>query len=207
MKRLETNGSWYEMVCANRPAEIMAWLVARNFDVYVVDSETTGDSAEGVCRTIRAVDKDGAVICLSPNGEERGPLLDAGADPDEKLGHDNTALISAVSENPDERAGVVRSLLDAGADVNGRGISGVTALHTAAASGRLDIVELLLESGADIAAMDDNGNTPALTAAEAGQIKAVSFLAERGADLDHKNKQGSTAREVLGEMMLWLKSP
>lgn len=80
MKRLETNGPWYEMVCANRPAEIMAWLVARKFDVYVVDSEIAGDSAEGVCRTIRAVDRDGAVICLSPNGEERAPLLDAGAD-------------------------------------------------------------------------------------------------------------------------------
>ena len=80
MKRLETNGSWYEMVCANRPAEIMAWLVARKFDVYVVDSDIAGDSAEGVCRTIRAVDKDGAVICLSPDDHEREPLLDAGAD-------------------------------------------------------------------------------------------------------------------------------
>jgi DNA-binding response OmpR family regulator len=58
----------------------MAWLVARKFDVYVIDSNMTGDSAEGVCRTIRTVDKDGAVICLSPDDDDREPLLDAGAD-------------------------------------------------------------------------------------------------------------------------------
>src|SRR5205085_5109402 len=73
-------GSWYEMVCTQTPAEIMAWLVARKFDVYVVDSNMTGASALGICCTIRAVDKEGAVICLSADDDERGPLLDAGAD-------------------------------------------------------------------------------------------------------------------------------
>jgi len=133
-------------------------------------------------------------------------LLDAGAKPDEKLGYDNTALISAASERPDQRTAIVKALLDAGADVNGRGVSGVTALHAAAESGRLDIVELLLKNGADITVADDKGNTPALTAAEAGQVKIVCYLAERGADLDYKNKQGKTARSILIKMMesLWV---
>jgi len=133
-------------------------------------------------------------------------LLDAGANPDEKLGHDNTALISAASERPNERVAIIKALLDAGSDVNGRGVSGVTALHEAAASGRLDIVELLLESGADIALEDDDGNTPVLRASEAGHVKVVCFLAERGADLGCRNKQGETAREILSKMMLSLKS-
>ena len=68
------------MVCARRPAEIMAWLVARKFDVYVVDVKMSGESALGVCRTIRTVDKDGAVICISDENADREELLDAGAD-------------------------------------------------------------------------------------------------------------------------------
>jgi DNA-binding response OmpR family regulator len=68
------------MVCTQTPAEVMAWLVARKFDVYVVDSNMPGASALGVCCTIRAVDKEGAVICLTPYDDERGPLLEAGAD-------------------------------------------------------------------------------------------------------------------------------
>jgi DNA-binding response OmpR family regulator len=68
------------MVCASSRAEIMAWLVARKFDVYVVDSTAAGETAVGVCNTIRTVDKEGAVICVSPDGDDREPLLDAGAD-------------------------------------------------------------------------------------------------------------------------------
>ena len=117
-------------------------------------------------------------------------LLDVGAEPDEKLGYDNTALISAASEKPDQRVGIVKALLDAGADVTGRGLSGVTALHKAATSGRLDVVVLLLKSGVDITVVDDSGNTPMLAAAEAGHVEVVCFLAERGADLGCRNKQG-----------------
>lgn len=58
----------------------MAWLVARKFDVYIVDANARGDSAVGVCRSIRAVDRDGAVICISSAGEDVEPFLDAGAD-------------------------------------------------------------------------------------------------------------------------------
>ena len=58
----------------------MAWLAVRKFDVYVVDGNLLDDSGPGVCRTIRAVDKDGAVICVSPDSDDREDLLDAGAD-------------------------------------------------------------------------------------------------------------------------------
>ena len=58
----------------------MAWLVARTFDLYLVDTNMSGESALGVCRSIRSVDEDGAIICISDDVDERDTLLDAGAD-------------------------------------------------------------------------------------------------------------------------------
>ena len=80
MKQLQENGTWYEVVCARQPAEIMAWLVARTFDLYLVDNQMSRESALGVCRSIRSVDGDGAIICISDDNDDRDTLLDAGAD-------------------------------------------------------------------------------------------------------------------------------
>jgi DNA-binding response OmpR family regulator len=68
------------MICAQRSVEIMAWLAVRKFDVYVVDANLADDSGSGICRSIRAVDRDGAVICVSPKSSDRDDMLDAGAD-------------------------------------------------------------------------------------------------------------------------------
>jgi hypothetical protein len=57
----------------------MAWLIARRFDAYVIDANRSEDGALGICRTIRNVDDDGALICVSDNGNGE-KLLDAGAD-------------------------------------------------------------------------------------------------------------------------------
>jgi len=62
-------------------------------------------------------DQLGAVECL----------LGAGADPDEKAGHDNTALISAAGDRADQRTEVVAALLEAGARVDERGADGMSA--------------------------------------------------------------------------------
>ena len=58
----------------------MAWLVARTFDLYLVDTNMAGESALGVCRSIRSIDDDGAIICISDDVCHRDSLLDAGAD-------------------------------------------------------------------------------------------------------------------------------
>jgi DNA-binding response OmpR family regulator len=80
MKQLQENGTWYDVVCAREPAEIMAWLVARTFDLYLVDNRMSRESALGVCRSIRSVDDDGAIICISDDIDDRDTLLEAGAD-------------------------------------------------------------------------------------------------------------------------------
>jgi ankyrin repeat protein len=56
---------------------------------------------------------------------------------------------------------LARLLLDAGADPNGRGEGGFTALHSAAQNGDDELVALLQERGADPGLATDDGRTPA----------------------------------------------
>jgi ankyrin repeat protein len=62
------------------------------------------------------------------------------------VGGGGTALHAAAQQ---AAAGVVRLLLDRGADPNARGLGGETPLHYASAHGHIDIAALLLERGAD----------------------------------------------------------
>jgi cytohesin len=55
------------------------------------------------------------------------------------------------SHQEDTVLGLVRLLLDRGADVNGRRRDGLTALHSAAYRGHLQVMRYLLQHGADVA--------------------------------------------------------
>lgn len=87
-------------------------------------------------------------------------LLEQGADP-------NALSTSEVVKVPPlGTAAFVRSLplgqllLDSGADVNGRGEGGFTALHTARQNGDDAFAQLLLERGADPSLTTDDGRMP-----------------------------------------------
>lgn len=69
----------------------------------------------------------------------------------------NTPLKVAVVWRDED---AVKTLLDAGADVNARCEDGYSALHTAAASGDVGICKLLIARGARISERNDNGETP-----------------------------------------------
>jgi len=74
-------------------------------------------------------------------------LVNQGADPNQRAGVNGwTPLMHAIHKN--QKASVT-ALLDAGADVNGRGTDGSTALMMAAGYGYTGIVNLLLDRGAD----------------------------------------------------------
>jgi ankyrin repeat protein len=112
-----------------------------------------------------ALSKDGFTalhLAIFGSQEEAARLLlQRGADP--------TALSTneAVRVPPLGTAAFVRSvplarlLLDSGADVNGRGEGGFTALHSAAQNGDEELARLLLERGADKSLATDDGKLPA----------------------------------------------
>jgi ankyrin repeat protein/truncated hemoglobin YjbI len=89
----------------------------------------------------------------------------------------------------------VRVLLGYGADVNGHGREGLTALHYAVRSGKLPVIRLLLEHGADVTARAPDGATPLLelakTRATFDHVGVLELLAEYGADLDARTAAGA----------------
>jgi ankyrin repeat protein len=98
-------------------------------------------------------------------------LAGAGADPLIGTEQNTTPLILAAGggtdlarpRSPEERATAVKTvafLVGKGADVNGAGQFGWTALHAAAYQGLDDVIEFLAGKGAKLDAMDRFGQTP-----------------------------------------------
>jgi RimJ/RimL family protein N-acetyltransferase len=115
-----------------------------------------------------------------------GLLLDAGADPNAvtrdgflqiaPLGSAiaSTPGIPQPSDSEDNVLGLVRLLLERGANVNGRRRDGMTALHTACWRGLSRVAQELLDAGADPAITATSGphqgQTPADTARSQGHL-------------------------------------
>jgi ankyrin repeat protein len=120
-------------------------------------------------RLATALSDDGfSALHLAIFGRQEGAvrvLIEHGAD----LNQLSTGAIAQVP--PLGTAAFVRSvplarvLLDAGADVNGQGAEGFTALHAAAHNGDVELTRELLARGADPALEDSRGRTPADLAA------------------------------------------
>jgi hypothetical protein len=88
--------------------------------------------------------------------------------------------------------GIVKHLLDTGADIDSKDKDGRTPLSGAAMKGHEAVVKLLLEKGADIDSKDKVGRTPLMWAAMNGHKAVVKLLLENGAEVDSKNKDGWT---------------
>ncbi|KAI9457889.1 ankyrin repeat-containing domain protein [Russula earlei] len=81
----------------------------------------------------------------------------------------------------------VRSLLDAGTDVNERNTSLQTPLIRATWEGNLEIAKLLIDYGADVNSHDEIGVTPLRAAMTEGHSEVVRLLLDHGADVNAKD--------------------
>lgn len=102
-------------------------------------------------------------------------------------------LLSAAATG---RVGLTTALLEAGAAVNRRGSSGMTALHVAAGHGHVPTMEKLIQHGAQVDARNEYGITPLMSAAQNDRADAVDTLLEHGADPVRVDRQGRTAEAI-----------
>ncbi len=116
-------------------------------------------------------------------------LLNRGADVDAAT---NALAHAAMMENP----GIVRLLLDAGADPNAKSRRGNTPVHMwTQRSADPEIAALLLDRGADVEARNGDGETPLHRAAGESFLSTadmIALLLDRGADVDATNNNGET---------------
>ncbi|CAM9918464.1 unnamed protein product, partial [Hapterophycus canaliculatus] len=101
----------------------------------------------------------------------------------------NTPLVLASGYGHD---GVVRVLLENGAQVNLVAAEGFTPLLVSAQNGHFQTVKTLLAAGANIKARDSVRCTPLHMAANHGHLAIVKALIKAGAELDPRNSSGST---------------
>ena len=73
---------------------------------------------------------------------------------------------------------------------------GWTALHMAAAAGKLELIKVLLERGASVDTLDKQQFTPLMFAAAGGHLKLAQVLVDAGADIVLEQADGKTARDL-----------
>jgi ankyrin repeat protein len=105
---------------------------------------------------------------------------------------DDTPLVVAAEQG---RVGVVRLLLQRGAEVKAPYVCGDTALHAAAGRGREEVVNVLLSSGADSIIKGRGGYTALICASWRGQVGVAKQLLQhmQGRGLNARNNSGHTA--------------
>ena len=90
------------------------------------------------------------------------------------------------------KGALVRTLLDAGEDVNAAQVDGMTALHWAVYRDDADTASLLVRSGADVTAENRYGVTPISLAATNRNAVLVRLLLDAGADANASLQGGET---------------
>jgi len=119
-------------------------------------------------------------------------LLAQGANPNATGKYGLSALYCAAGS--DYGASAIEALLNHGADINAKYLSGQTAMHQAASQGAIKIIEVLLAHGSKVDAKTDDGITPLYMAINLGAIQkggrgVAEILLKNGANPIAKNSR------------------
>jgi len=92
--------------------------------------------------------------------------------------------------------GDVQSLLDQGADINGRDVNHDTPLLVALRDGKLEMAKVLIQYGADVNCRDKVGWTPLMLASRYEYRDIAELLLDHGADVNAKQENLWTALHI-----------
>lgn len=191
---------------ANRRIEEVRLLLAQGVDpnTTAAGPTTVGDSLKRVCETAihpgSSFEKQPPIIAaMIRNYDDVTELLvQQGADVNTDWRGMRPLLIATKHGN----ARLMHLLLRQGAEVDGTGPSGETALIEAAGSigysylphysSPEECTRILLAHGAKVNVVDEYGRTPLLEAVEAGNLAMVRLLIQHGANINYRNKHGAT---------------
>jgi DNA-binding NarL/FixJ family response regulator len=73
-------GGWYDIQCAPSFRDGFAWMVARPFDVFIVDADMSMEDPGSVIRSIYSVNNDALIITVSSDDRLSSGTLEAGSD-------------------------------------------------------------------------------------------------------------------------------
>lgn len=124
-------------------------------------------------------------------------LLATGVDINTTDQYGRTALALATSPCGtgicDDKIGVVKALLAAGADVN----QAATSLN--ALVGNVEVMKILLSAGADVNEKEDDGTTMLMAAVQGEEFDMVKLLLSSGAEVNVQDENGKTALNIAQE--------
>ncbi|CAN0573423.1 unnamed protein product, partial [Ectocarpus sp. 12 AP-2014] len=122
---------------------------------------------------------------------------------------DGSAALSLATLNDCNADGIMKVLIQHGADVNGKNKEGFTALHRAAMYNDIDCIDVLISAGAIIEATDIHKSTPLAVAfrsavhrgkednSVAGEFAAMIALLKHGADPNIGNIEKACPNSLL----------
>eukprot|EP01101_Sappina_pedata_P010012 TRINITY_DN6200_c0_g1_i1.p1 TRINITY_DN6200_c0_g1~~TRINITY_DN6200_c0_g1_i1.p1 ORF type:complete len:571 (-),score=203.94 TRINITY_DN6200_c0_g1_i1:5-1657(-) len=111
-------------------------------------------------------------------------------------------FLCRIKEEEEEKKGMLlaclKTMIEQGADINLRNLSGLTPVHEAAYKGSASTLMFLLKFQAKIDVKDKYGETPLHYALRAGRKDIAKLLLENGANPDSKGQRGACLDVVQG---------
>ena len=164
------------LACEHGHINMVRWLVSLGADVKIVSYDRT------VTLVSLAVQKNHTSIVSALVSE-------FGCDP-----NDGVSLHTACEHG---NLRMVKTLIECGANVNGKDDFGEAPIHTACEKGDLNMVKTLIKHGADINDEDINVNTLLhLAAKHEKDLTTLALLGERTSNISTKNAQGETPLHI-----------
>lgn len=167
----DTNGCTPLHVAARRgKAEIVRLLLLNGADINALDNQEWTP-------LLRAVYHGHATVALA--------LLAGGADVSLRCGAVKGSAVHMAAEMG--RLGILRAMIEHGADVNAGDTNHCTALHVAASENKVEAINVLVEAGGNIEVRSIHGMEPIHSAAGQLNIEALLALLKHGADVNAKS--------------------